>query len=54
MKRKEKIAMLKIYRDYLIYYNNIYNNNENKDNLLDKPKVLVLKRKFGNKQIPVA
>ena len=55
MKREEKIVMLKHYRNCLIYYSNINNkDNENKNNIADKPKVLVLKRKFGNREIPVA
>ena len=55
MKREEKIAMLKNYRAYLIYYSNINKlDNEKKNNIADKPKVLVLKRKFGNREIPVA
>lgn len=53
MKRKDKIVMLKHYRNCLIYYSNI-NNQNNKNTLEDKPKVLVLKRKFGNREIPVS
>lgn len=53
MDRKQKIAMLKNYRNLLIAYQNEINNNELKPKEKQKQKVLVLKKPFYGRDLVV-
>ncbi len=53
MDRKQKIAILKNYRDLLIAYKNEINNNELKPKEKQKQKVLVLKKPLYGRDLVV-
>lgn len=52
MTKKEKIELLKKYRSYLLYLKE-YQKENNKNTILEKPKTLVLKRKYYGKDLIV-
>jgi len=57
MSNKEKIELLKQYKKYLLQlriYQNIILNEQKQEDSIDKPKVLVLKKKFNGKDMVVS
>lgn len=54
MTNKEKIALLKEYRNYLLSLKEYQQQLEEEQQTLNKPKVLVLKKNFNGRDMVVA